>query len=70
MNVRGIRFVLPLATLAGVLFFAPPVFPADQSGSKPPPKNTKAEQPISKKESRMKQRDREMDQRMKQKKTR
>jgi hypothetical protein len=68
--MSSMRLGFPLAILAGALFFTSPAFPADKSGPKPAAKNTKAEQSISKKESHMKQRDREMDQRMKQKKTR
>ena len=77
------RLVLPLAILAGAFFFAPPASgdhsaPAStsesgkQANSKPPPKNSKAEQPKpnTKKESRMNERDREMDKRMKQQKAR
>ncbi len=64
------RLVLPLALLAGGLAFAPSAFSdgGKQANSKPAPKATKAEEPISKKESRMKQRDQEMDKRMKQQK--
>jgi hypothetical protein len=60
--MRAQRLVLPLAILAGALFLAPHSS-GKQTNSKPPPSKT------SKKESRMNQRDREMDRRMKQKKT-
>jgi len=67
--MRAIRLVLPLAILAGALFSADHSS-GKQTNSKPSTKKTEAEQTISKKESRMNQRDREMDQRMKQKKAR
>ncbi len=60
--MRAQRLVLPLAILAGALFFTP-YSSGKQTNTKPPPKTSQ------KKESRMNQRDREMDRRMKQKKT-
>jgi hypothetical protein len=61
--------IVPLFFLAGTLLFVPLASPAGSKPARPQAKNTKADQPISKKESHMVDRDREMDKRMKQKST-
>jgi|HubBroStandDraft_6_1064221.scaffolds.fasta_scaffold1313430_2 hypothetical protein len=68
------RSVLPLVILAGALYFASPVY-ADGRGGRPPvvaankqPSNPSTDQRAAKKEARMKQRDQEMDKRMKREK--
>lgn len=73
--MRLVGPVLSLAVLIGAFTFTPVTFSAGhsaptgakQSSSKPPPKNSEANERMSKKESRMNQRDREMDKRMKRK---
>ncbi len=79
------RSVLPLAIVAGVLYFATPVYSEGRGGPHAAPAATKqtnnqstsknvatdqTDQRGSKKEARMKQRDREMDKRMKPEKLR
>ena len=65
--MRFARFVIAAAALL-------PIYPADRPAPKqPPPVETQAKNPdaaarIARKEARMKQRDKEMDRRMKQKK--
>jgi hypothetical protein len=83
--MRIARSVLPLAIVAGALYFAAPVYSEGRGGPRPAPaankqtnsqatsKNIPAEQTdqrVSKKEARMKQRDKEMDKRMKPEKLR
>lgn len=84
--MRLARSVLPLAILAGTLYFTAPVYSEGRGGPHPPsaankqatnnqpaPKTVQRDQTdqrVSKKEARMKQRDQEMDKRLKQGKTR
>jgi len=80
MIMRLARSVLPLVILAGASYFAGPVY-ADGRGGRPavasankqpsnPSSNAYVDQRAAKKEARMKQRDQEMDKRMKREKAR
>lgn len=69
--MRLARSALLLMMLAGTSYFASPVY-ADGRGGRPPvasankqPSNPSTDQRAAKKEARMKQRDQEMDKRMK-----